>query len=375
MSLNSFPDLTQVPNQPIYFNADPIRRTEDAFIAYTWAHFMNDTTKPEWLARLPMTKSVVRAMDAVQEFTSTISFVPKIHDFLIAGASKRGWTTWTTAAVDKRVKVIVPIVMPIVGMHDIIDEMYRVYGEWSFALDDYVRHKNLRYFGKPEFHKLASVVDPRTYIDRMDMLKYVVVASGDEFFLPDSTKFFWNKLKGPSYLRVLPNAEHTTIGSSLSALLSADSLLQRYKEGAPYPDFNFKINYGNVSSSIIAYANGPIRPYVVKKWKATTLSTEKRDFRLLTCASPACINPVLWTSEILEEEIPGSGIYVAREDKPLYGWTGYMIEATFRFNDTKTELNPLQEFKVTTTVNVIPDVLPFRSCIDTDTCQPNEIKA
>lgn len=50
--------LFQVPNEPIYFNAEqpPHRRTEDAIIAYTWNHFMDNPSEPEWLLRLPMTK-------------------------------------------------------------------------------------------------------------------------------------------------------------------------------------------------------------------------------------------------------------------------------------------------------------------------------
>lgn len=334
---------------------------------------MNDTkNNAEYLARLPMTKAVVRAMDAIQEFVNTLNpNIPRVYDFLLAGGSKRGWTTWTTAAVDKRVKIIVPIVMPIVGMHDIIDEMYRVYGEWSFALEDYVEEKVLKYFGKPEFKELEKIVDPLTYIKRYTMIKYVVVAAGDEFFLPDSTKFFWDKLVGPSFLRVLPNAEHTTIGSSISALLSAETLLQRYANKRPLPQFDFKLTYGNETARIVARTSGPFRPTVVKKWWATTLSSEKRDFRLLTCKSPLCVNLVWWKSEIISESSPGSGVYMAIQEKPESGWTGFMIEATYNFNYTDSStLNPIQEFKVTTSVNVVPDILPFQSCIVTDSCQP-----
>ena len=34
-----------------------------------------------------------------------------ITEFIVAGASKRGWTTWTTGAVDSRVIAIIPVVM------------------------------------------------------------------------------------------------------------------------------------------------------------------------------------------------------------------------------------------------------------------------
>ena len=32
------------------------RRTEDAVIAFTWAHYIHNPDKPEYLLRLPMTK-------------------------------------------------------------------------------------------------------------------------------------------------------------------------------------------------------------------------------------------------------------------------------------------------------------------------------
>ena len=59
-------ELRLVPNQPVVFMDDPAKkpRTEDDFIAYTWDKFLR-TGDEKWPARLPMTKSAVRAMDAV----------------------------------------------------------------------------------------------------------------------------------------------------------------------------------------------------------------------------------------------------------------------------------------------------------------------
>jgi PhoPQ-activated pathogenicity-related protein len=46
-----------------------------------------------WLPRLPMTKAVVKAMDAVQAFIATLKnpSIPAVNNFVVAGASKRGW--------------------------------------------------------------------------------------------------------------------------------------------------------------------------------------------------------------------------------------------------------------------------------------------
>ncbi len=58
-------------------------------------------------------------MDCTTEFMGKTYGTPT-RSFIVAGASKRGWTTWTTGAVDKRVIAIVPIVM---GSHPFVTSL------------------------------------------------------------------------------------------------------------------------------------------------------------------------------------------------------------------------------------------------------------
>lgn len=63
-------------------------------------------------AQLPMTKAGVRAMDAITAFCrSAEGGSVAVEKFVVAGGSKRGLDTWLSAAVDKRVVAIVPLVV------------------------------------------------------------------------------------------------------------------------------------------------------------------------------------------------------------------------------------------------------------------------
>src|SRR5580692_3077398 len=102
-------ELKMVPNEPLVFKNDGKKRKEDDLIAYTWNEFLQGGDD-EWPARLPMVKSAVRAMDCVQELLASKdggNF--PIDKFVVAGGSKRGWTTWNAAAIDKRIEAIIPI--------------------------------------------------------------------------------------------------------------------------------------------------------------------------------------------------------------------------------------------------------------------------
>ena len=63
-------------------------------IAWTWLHYVEDPMEPDWLARLPMTKASIKAIDAIQAFIAELDhkgsslLVPK--RFITSGGSKRG---------------------------------------------------------------------------------------------------------------------------------------------------------------------------------------------------------------------------------------------------------------------------------------------
>ncbi|EFA75636.1 PhoPQ-activated pathogenicity-related protein [Heterostelium album PN500] len=349
--------LTQIPNQPIMFFNDGVGRSEDALIAYTWRHFLNNTEDPVWLARLPMTKAVVKAMDAVQEFGKTIPY--DVQNFVVAGASKRGWTTWTTAAVDSRVVVAVPIVMPILDMVPNMGHQWQAYGNWSFAMQDYLDQGIMAYLNTPEMEQLAAIVDPYSYIDRLTMPKYVVCSTGDEFFLPDSPSFFFSQLLGEKHLRLVPNAEHSLIGHQLDIIMGIVTMSRLYIQNQTRPEFDYNIAFNSNGTATITLTvqPGTKTPYKVKSWEAITESAERRDFRLITCMDPTkCIQPILWKPETLTGV---NGVYTATMGAPTVGWRGFFLEAEYVYE------NPFEAeytMKYTSEVAIVPNTLPFPPC-------------
>lgn len=349
-------ELHGIPNEPITF-ADGISRTEDAIIAYTWWHFLHNTSAPDWLLRLPMTKAAVKAMDTIQALQAQNSHVPTINQFVVAGASKRGWTTWTTMAVDPRVAAGIPIVIPILNIVPNLNHQWQAYGGWSFALEDYLAMNVTTFLNTEQFLEMAAIIDPFSYLDRLTMPKLLICATGDEFFLPDSPQFFFSKLQGPTWLRMIANGEHTLSGHQYDLAVAVTEFYRAQITGVQLPQLSWEID--NSTGAITLYTPEGVEPSDVRMWHAT--NPTKRDFRLITCADPynvSCLNAILWMPKKIESS--GNGVYVAEMPMPKSGWTGFFLEVTYKFGG----LSDIDPMAFTTEVSIIPQTLPYPPCGD-----------
>lgn len=329
-------EIRMVPNQPLVFTGDGRKRSEDAITAYSWEKFLT-TGDETWPLRLPMTKSVVRAMDTVTTFcASPEGGGMAVDKFVVAGASKRGWTAWTAAAADKRVVAIVPAVIDLLNLEASFDHHYRAYGFWAPAIAEFERTGIMRRAHTPQFDALLRIEDPYSYRDRLAIPKYIVNSAGDQYFVPDSSQFYFDGLEGEKYLRYVPNTDHSLRGAYQDAAESALAFYQSVLTNAPRPRFGWSFED---DGSIRVKAE--TKPDIVELWQAH--NPDARDFRLATIGAA-------YSSSALKDQ--GGGLYVAKVPVPEQGWTAFFIELTF------PGAGPYP-YKFTTGVRVAPDILPF----------------
>lgn len=332
-------DLGMVPNQPLFFaDSKDKGRSEDDLIAYTRVkHF---STKDDfWLVRLAMVKSGVRAMDAIQEFMrSDAGGKTKVDQFVVAGASKRGWTTWLVGTVDKRVVAIMPMVIDALNSEAITKHHFEAYGFFSDALDDYVNHGLFPHkIGTPEYQAVLKIEDPYNYRNRpaLKMPKFMINAAGDQFFLPDNSQFYYGDLPEEKHIRYVPNAKHNLAGSD--AVESMIAFYQSVLNNKSRPRFSWTKQKDG--SLVVKPAD---QPKEVNLWQAANPNT--RDFRLDLIGKA-------YTSSPLKAEKDGS--YIGRVAKPEKGYTAFFVEMVY-------DSGGQYPFKFTTEVSVVPDLLPFK---------------
>jgi PhoPQ-activated pathogenicity-related protein len=267
--------LYHIPNQPLLEG----NLHEDDLIAETFVRYLN-TKDENWPLLFPMVKSVVKAMDVLQAFGKKEWGGP-IDKFIVAGASKRGWTTWLTAAVDQRVRAIAPAVIDTLNMREQMPRQLQAFGAYSARLTPYSSRGLLPIPETPEGRRLLSMVDPWAYRDRLIMPKLIINGTNDFYWATDALNLYWNGIPADKWVLYVPNAGHNLRRQDrprpdqLNDLINGLAAFSRHQiSGVPMPKLNWKHESVNGKLRLSIAATPP--PTGARFWIA---QTPTRDFR------------------------------------------------------------------------------------------------
>jgi PhoPQ-activated pathogenicity-related protein len=186
-------------------------------------------------------------------------------------------------------------------MRETLHDIYLTYNHsWPIAFMEYKKQGITDAMSTPQFTKLTEILDPLAYSHcyhceyyrRLSIPKYIISASGDDFFTPDANAFYIDKLPGENILRVTPNQSHF-----INSQLVSDALTMYYASIVFHtrrPHITWVVD----SKGILRSATVTDKPKQVLLWEATNRT--KRDFRMSsgvtyhskrltgTCNGPRC---------------------------------------------------------------------------------------
>jgi PhoPQ-activated pathogenicity-related protein len=290
-----------VPKQPLFDG-----KREDDLIAETFVRYL-ETQDGNWPLLFPMVKTVVKAMDAIGEFTGK-EWPSKIDKFLVSGGSKRGWTTWLTASADPRVFAIAPMVIDVLNIPEQLPLQMDRFGGPSEQIAPYTKRGLIPLGDSPVAKKLWSMVDPYTYRAKYTMPKMILLGNNDPYWSPDALNAYWDETPGEKYISYTPNAGHGLQETDadgvrqklpVRAINNLTAFVRSQFTGKPLPKLTWKHGEaadGNFTLSLtsdqpanaarIWIAKHPTKDFRKARWESMPIESDNRQAATVTIPKP-----------------------------------------------------------------------------------------
>lgn len=272
--------LYGVPNQPLFDGL-----VEDALLAHTFVRFL-ETQDATWPLLLPMVKSVVKAMDAIQAFLQHQGHA-QISGFVVSGASKRGWTAWLTPVADERVRAIAPQVYDNLNLAQQLRHQRETWGDVSGEIADYTARSLPQRLlaGEKGAVELATMVDPFSYRQYLALPKLIILGTNDRYWPLDALNLYVNDLPGERYVLYLANVGHSLQPGRDRVLAGLMALFQRTAGRLQLPMLRGEAKAAG--DTITLAVSTDREPRVVRAWVATAPTKDFREARWEAFTVPA----------------------------------------------------------------------------------------
>jgi len=309
--------LLGVPRQPLFDG-----KREDDLIAETFVRYL-ETGDGSWPLLFPMVKSLVKAMDAIQELSAQ-KWSGKTENFIVGGASKRGWTTWLTAASDPRVMAITPMVIDTLNMQAQLPYQIESFGGPSEQIEPYTKRGLVPLPDTDAARKLWAMVDPWMYRAKFTMPKLVVLGNNDRYWTTDALNLYWDDLPGDKYLSYTPNAGHdlterTAQGTRLTpmrAINNVGAFIRHLLTGTPMPKLSWKHDDAPDGQLRLTVTAEP-RPRQAQFWVASGQTRDLREAR--------------WEARPID--FPAEGPLVVTLPRPTEGHTAFFADLGYQIEE------------------------------------------
>eukprot|EP01084_Bolivina_argentea_P063145 115333_1 len=389
--------VSNVPNEPLLFYNDPqqIYRHEGSLLAFAEYEFgqlyqinSNSSYKYQWVIEFAMTKAVIKAMDTVNAFIYQHSN-HNVTRFGVSGGSKRGLTTWLTAAADDRIKLFMPVVMDMPNTHTSMHHMYKAYDGWTYAFSNYYVMNITKDTDSDWTYSWYNATDPLVFFDRYtDKPKLIIDGINDEYFMPDDSYYWYDQLGTVSnkFYQMIPNADHDEAGQNDVTAPTLASFIHVYLNDIKLPQLTWNIdNVTGMGNITVYYKGNTSMIFDSEIWYGRSCSNVRRDFRLYNLDNP-CDCGVMVNNKCKNTQ----SVFVNKKLKPISQteneavwsvsspdgiptdhWVGFELAVYIKIFDTDIQLindgiTPLPtkfgELILTTQTSIVPQKFPFADC-------------